>query len=132
MSLKISSPIVYGKKITRPSTPIRRRILPASEQSSIPSSQLNRIVEHLIERLEKESIDSSTKILIRLYRHKLNRLENDPDKLVDFLRDIYSSVRRLNPSLFEELKLEEEKLISTQIEPIVVCRSARATIRKLN
>jgi hypothetical protein len=115
----------------RPSTPIRRRCLASLPCNVTNNVNLQQALLDLIDRL-KDSTDSSTQLLIRLYHHKSDRLHEQPEKLILFQQEIYSGLRRLHPSMINiSLFNQENQLINTP-KPIITCRSAQATIRKLH
>ena len=131
MSIKVSSPIVLNKKPIRPSTPIRRRCLASLHQNTISHLRLDQLLTDVIERLE-DSTDSSTQLLIRLYRHKSSRLQETPEKLQLFQQEMLNSLRRLHPSVIDQRTVNDENSFTYEPKPIVICRSAQATIRKLH
>ncbi len=98
MSTLISSPIVLSKNKTRPSTPIRRRCLASLQCNIINNINIQQALLDLIDRV-KDSTDSSTQLLIRLYHYKSLRLNDEPEKLVLFQQEIYSGLTRLHPSI---------------------------------
>lgn len=132
MTTLISSPMTISKSKTRPSTPIRRRCL-ASLQTNSFSSQLyvQQVLLDLIDKVQ-DSTDSSTQLLIRLYHHKSERLTDQPEKLFLFQQEIYSGLRRLHPTINISSTLNQENQPVNSPKPIVTCRSAQATIRKLH
>jgi hypothetical protein len=124
MSTTISSPVVISTKQIRPSTPIRRRCL--------APLQCNINTEHalldLIDRI-KDSTDSSTQLLIRLYHYKSIRLNDQREKLYSFQQEIYAGLRRLHPSIITSTSSNQ---VIKNPQPTITCRSAQATIRKLH
>ncbi|CAF2738663.1 unnamed protein product [Rotaria sp. Silwood2] len=131
MSTLISSPNVNSKIKTRPSTPIRRRCL-ASLQCNVKNNiNIQQALLDLIDRL-KNSNDSSTQLLIRLYYHKSLRLNDQPEKLYLFQQEIYSGLRRLHPSIINSSSMKQENELSIVPQPVITSRSAQATIRKLH
>jgi len=131
MSTLISSPIVLSKNKTRPSTPIRRRCLASLQCNIINNINIQQALLDLIDRV-KDSTDSSTQLLIRLYHYKSLRLNDEPEKLVLFQQEIYSGLTRLHPSIKNSSSLNQENHLINIQQPIVTCRSAQATIRKLH
>jgi len=131
MSTLISSPIVLSKNKTRPSTPIRRRCLAPLQCNIINNINIQQALLDLIDRV-KDSTDSSTQLLIRLYHYKSLRLNDEPEKLVLFQQEIYSGLTRLHPSIKNSSSLNQENHLINIQQPIVTCRSAQATIRKLH
>ena len=131
MSIQVSSPIVLHKKPMRPSTPIRRRCLASLPQNTLSHLRLERLLADLLERLE-DTADSSTQLLIRLYRHKSSRLQETPEKLHLFQQEMLNSLRRLHPTLIDQRATDNENLCTYQPQPVVSGRSAQATIRKLH
>lgn len=127
MSTIILSPIVASKNKIRPSTPIRRRCLAPLQYNLIHNINIQQALLELIDRV-KDSTDSSTKLLIRLYEHKSIRLHDQPEKLSLFQQEIYSGLRRLHPSCSSN---QENRLLNIP-QPIITGRSAQATIRKLH
>lgn len=85
----------------------------------------------LFDRL-KDCSDSSTQLLIRLYHHKSPRLHEQPDQLVAFQQEIFTGLRRLHPTVLNVSLFNQENEILHPQQPIVTCRSAQATIRKLH
>jgi len=131
MSTIMSSPIVLPKNKIRPSTPIRRRCLGQLQCNLTNNINIQQALLDLIDHV-KDSTDSSTQLLIRLYYYKSLRLNDQPEKLLLFQQEIYSGLRRLHPSIINSSLLNQEnQLIHTQ-QPIITCRSAQATIRKLH
>ncbi|CAF1024642.1 unnamed protein product [Rotaria sp. Silwood1] len=130
MTTTLSSPNVISKSKTRPSTPVRRRCL-ASIQCNVRNDSIEPALLDLIDRL-KNSTDSSTQLLIRLYYHKSVRLNDQPEKLYLFQQEIYSGLRRLHPSLINSSSLKQENQLFIVPQPIITSRSAQATIRKLH
>ena len=127
----MSSPVVLSKKQIRPSTPIRRRCLASLPCNSITSLRLEQALTDLIDRVH-ESSDSSTQLLLRLYHHKLTRLDDQPEKRFAFQQEIYSSLRRLHPSTSTDASWNQENQVGFEPKPVVTCRSAQATVRKLH
>ncbi|CAF1399247.1 unnamed protein product [Adineta ricciae] len=127
----ISSPVVHSKTRMRPSTPIRRRCLAPLQCNSTRTIHIQHILLELIDSL-RDSTDSSTQLLIRLYYHKSSRLNDQPDKLLLFQQEIYSSLRRLHPSLIKPSLFDQENQLTKTPQPIVTSRSGQATIRKLH
>lgn len=131
MSTIVSSPIVMYKNKPRPSTPIRRRCLASLPCNSIKPSHMQTVLLDLIDRL-KDSLDSSTQLLIRLYHHKSPRLNDQPEKLVSFQQEIFTGLRRLHPTVINTSSFNQENQTLNTPQPIITCRSAQATIRKLH
>lgn len=127
----IMSTIVICKQKPRPSTPIRRRCLASLPCNSMNTNHLQMILLDLIDRL-KDSTDSSTQLLIRLYHHKSPRLQDQPEKLFLFQQEIFTGLRRLHPTAINISLFNQENQILNIPQPIVTCRSAQATIRKLH
>ena len=125
------STIVISKLKPRPSTPIRRRCLASLPCNTMNSIHLQAVLTDLIDRL-KDSSDSSTQLLIRLYHHKSSLLRDQPEKLISFQQEIFASLRRLHPTAINGSLLHQENQILNIPQPIVTCRSAQATIRKLH
>jgi hypothetical protein len=115
----------------RPSTPIRRRCLASLPCNVTSNVNLQQALLDLIDRL-KDSTDSSTQLLIRLYHHKSDRLHEQPEKLILFQQEIYSGLRRLHPSMINISFFNQENQLINTPKPIITCRSAQATIRKLH
>ena len=132
MTTIISSPMTLSKASLRPSTPIRRRHLSILQCNTLSSHlNLQQALLDLIDQVQR-STDSSTQLLIRLYHHKSPQLFDQPERLFLFQEEIYSGLRRLHPTIkLASLANEENQLINTP-QPIVTCRSAQATIRKLH
>lgn len=131
MSTIISSPIVLSKSKLRPSTPIRRRCLAPLQCNLTNNINIQQTLPDIIERL-KDSTDSSTQLLIRLYHYKSVRLTDEPEKLFLFQQEIYSGLRRLHPVIINSSLLNQENQLINKPQPIITCRSAQATIRKLH
>jgi len=131
MSAIISSPMGSSKNKIRPSTPFRRRCL-----ASLPCNLTNNIniQQALLDLIDcvKDSTDSSTQLLIRLYHHKSLRLNDQPEKLFLFQQEIYSGLRRLHPSIRNSSLLNQENQLINIPQPTITCRSGQATIRKLH
>ncbi|UJR27320.1 hypothetical protein I4U23_008613 [Adineta vaga] len=131
MSTIVLSPIVSSKKQIRPSTPIRRRCLAPLQCNSTRTIYMQQVLLNLIECL-KDSTDSSTQLLIRLYHHKSPRLHDQPEKLLLFQQEIYSGLRRLHPSMINSSLFDQENQLIATPQPIIASRSAQATVRKLH
>jgi hypothetical protein len=131
MSTLISSPVVLSKNKIRPSTPIRRRCLAPLQCNITNNINIQQALLDLIDRV-KDSTDSSTQLLIRLYHYKSPRLNDQPEKLFLFQQEIYSGLTRLHPSIKNSSSLKQENHLINIQQPIVTCRSAQATIRKLH
>ena len=131
MSLTVSSPVNYNKKFSRPATPIRRRSIVSPADDYLTTTRLDNTLDRLISQLQ-DSRDSSTQLLIRLYNHKSIRLQDDPQRFLHFQHEIYTSLRRLHPSLSIENVVNQEIQNGFQPKAIVTCRSAQATVRKLH
>jgi hypothetical protein len=131
MTTMITSPMIISKIKTRPSTPIRRRCLATLPMNTTNNIHIQQVLLDLIDRL-KDSTDSSTQLLIRLYHHKSVRLHDQPEKLILFQQEIYSGLRRLHPSIINISSLNQENQLINTPQPIITCRSGQATIRKLH
>ncbi|CAF0917544.1 unnamed protein product [Rotaria sordida] len=131
MSTAISSPNMILKIKTRPSTPMKRRCLTSLQCNVRNNINIQQGLLDLIDRL-KNSTDSSTQLLIRLYYHKSVRLNDQPEKLYLFQQEIYSGLRRLHPSIIDSSLLKQENQLYIVPQPIITSRSAQATIRKLH
>lgn len=127
----MSSPIYLSKKQVRPSTPIRRRCLVSLPCNSFTSVRLEQALADLIDRVH-DSTDSSTQLLLRLYHHKLTRLDDQPEKRFAFQQEVYASLRRLHPSISNDASVDQENQVGFEPKPVVTCRSAQATVRKLH
>lgn len=130
MSTIILSPLALSKTKLRPSTPVRRRCLALLQSNTPRSLSVEQPLLHLLELL-KESPDSSTQLLIRLYHHKSPRLQDQPEALCLFQREIYAGLRRLHPALVTSSCDQENQSVPPP-QPIVAVRSGQATIRKLH
>jgi hypothetical protein len=125
------SPVVIPKNKTRPSTPIRRRCLAPLQCNFINNINIQQALLDLIDRI-KDSTDSSTQLLIRLYQHKSIRLNDQPEKLYLFQQEIYSGLRRLHPSIINSSSFNQENQLIMTPKPMISVRSGQATIRKLH
>jgi hypothetical protein len=131
MSTIILSPIVVSKTQIRPSTPIRRRCLASLQCNLTHNINIQQALLDLIDRV-KDSTDSSTQLLVRLYHHKSIRLNDQPEKLSLFQQEIYSGLRRLHPSIINSSSFNQENQLINTPQPIISGRSGQATIRKLH
>jgi hypothetical protein len=122
---------MISKITTRPSTPIRRRCLASLSCNLTNNINIQHALLDLIDRL-KDSTDSSTQLLIRLYHYKSLRLHDQPEELILFQQEIYSSLRRLHPSMINISSFNQENQLINTPKPIITCRSGQATIRKLH
>jgi hypothetical protein len=131
LTFNMSSSTIASTKKIRPSTPIRRRCLAPLQCNLINNINIQQALLDLIDRV-KNSTDSSTQLLIRLYQHKSIRLNDEPEKLHLFQQEIYSGLRRLHPSIINSSSFNQENQIIITPQPIITVRSGQATIRKLH
>ncbi|CAF3173772.1 unnamed protein product [Rotaria socialis] len=131
MSTLIVSSNTMSNNTSRPSTPLRRRCLGSLQCNMTYNVNIEQTLLDFIDRL-KDSTDSSTQLLLRLYHHKSVRLNDQPEQLYSFQQEIYSSLRRLHPTIVTSSTLKQENRLCIIPEPIVTGRSAQATIRKLH
>jgi hypothetical protein len=128
----MSSPSMFISKTSiRPSTPRRRRCLAPLQCNGTNNINIQQVLLDLIDHV-KDSTDSSTQLLIRLYHHKSLRLNDQPEKLFLFQEEIYSALRRLHPSIKNSSIFNQENQLMNIPQPMITCRSAQATIRKLH
>jgi hypothetical protein len=125
-----SSPMIPTKRPMRPSTPVRRRSLATLTGNCVTSTRLTRIITDSIDCL-RNTDDSSTQLLIRLYHYKSIQLQREPEKFFRFQQELLSGLRRLHPTVVDHASKCQENDPGLQPTPIVTCRLAQATIRKL-